>query len=94
MARDDDRKALKARVEQQIRRMERARRSRNSLLAQSGVLGMVGLLLVVPVVAGAYLGHWLDLAAADGRINWTLVLMLAGLGVGVVNVYLFIRRAT
>ena len=47
-------------MEKQVRRMQQAERDRPSLLAQTVYLGTLAVLFVLPVVVGAYLGHWLD----------------------------------
>ena len=83
---------LRQRVEQQVRRLRKAERERNSVLAQTVFVGTLGLLLVLPVVAGAYLGQWLDGLASGYSIRWTVSLILVGVFVGAVNVYLFIRE--
>mgnify|MGYP002063749228 CR=1 FL=1 len=54
--------------------------------------GTLGLLFVLPIVAGAYLGQWLDETLVESSINWTLNLMFLGIAIGVVNVWLLIRR--
>lgn len=58
-AQDDDRR-LRESVERQAGHMARAERERRSVLVQIGHVGVLGLLLVLPMVAGAYLGSWLD----------------------------------
>ena len=83
---------LRQRVEQQARRLRKAERERNSVLAQTVFVGTLGLLLVLPVVAGAYLGQWLDGLVSGYSIRWTVSLILVGVFVGAVNVYLFIRE--
>jgi len=83
---------LRKSVEQQVKRMQRADKERTSLLAQSVYLGSLTLLFVLPVILGLYLGNWLDDRAAGYSMRWTMGLMLAGLIIGVVNVYLFIRE--
>lgn len=83
---------LRKRVEQQARRMKQAEQERPTLIAQTVYMGTLGLLFVLPVVAGAYLGHWLDGLAEGYSIRWTLSLIVLGLIVGAVNVYLFIRE--
>lgn len=82
---------LRERVERQAQRMQKAERERPTLLSQTVFVGTLGLLLVLPVVAGAYLGRWLDSLAAGYSVRWTLCLILVGLIIGAVNVYLFIR---
>jgi ATP synthase protein I len=72
--------------------MKRAEEERPTLLAQTAVLGTLGLLFVVPVVAGAYLGRWLDGLAGAYSIRWTVSLIVLGIGVGAANVWLFLRE--
>ena len=83
---------LRAQVERQIERMERADKERPTLLAQSAYIGILGLILVLPVVGGAYLGRWLDGLVEGYSIRWTLSLMFVGVAIGAVNVYFFIRE--
>lgn len=83
---------LKQQVTKQIGRMQQAEKERPTLLAQTAYLGTLGLLLVVPVIAGAYLGRWLDGFVEGYSLRWTLSLIILGVGVGVVNVYLFIKE--
>lgn len=87
---DDDR--LRERIAKQARRMQRAERESPSLLGQTVYLGTLGLVLVLPIVAGAYLGDWLDELAGDASVHWTVGLILSGVVVGMVNVYLMIRE--
>ncbi|MGR9072694.1 MAG: AtpZ/AtpI family protein [Gammaproteobacteria bacterium] len=83
---------LRRQVESQVRRIKKAEKERPHLLSQTVYIGTLGLLLVLPVVAGAYLGHWLDAQAEGYSIRWTLSLLLLGLVVGITNVYLFIKE--
>jgi ATP synthase protein I len=83
---------LRKAVEQQVKRMKRADKERASLLAQTVYLGSLALLFVLPIVAGAYLGNWLDGMAEGYSMRWTLGLILLGLILGAANVYLFIRE--
>ena len=83
---------LRRRVEQQVRRMRQAEQERPTLIAQTVYMGTLGLLFVLPVIAGAYLGYWLDGMAAGYSVRWTISLLLLGILVGAVNVYLFIRE--
>ena len=48
---------LKEEVDKQIRRMKQAEHDRPTLLRQTVYLGTLGLLLVVPVIVGAYVGR-------------------------------------
>ncbi|MBS0149682.1 MAG: AtpZ/AtpI family protein [Nitrospira sp.] len=82
---------LKQRVIKQVARIRNAEKDRPTLLAQTVYLGTLGLLLVVPVVAGAYLGRWLDGLVEGYSLRWTLSLILVGVAVGAFNMYRFIR---
>ena len=89
---DIEERRLEERVGQQVDRMKRAEQERRTLLGETIYLGTLGLLFVVPVVAGAYLGRWLDSQLAGYAIHWTISLIFLGIVVGAVNVYLFIRE--
>ena len=82
---------LREQVKRQARRMKQAEHDRRTLLAQTIYIGTLGLVFVLPVVAGAYLGRWIDELAAGYSTRWTLSLIFLGVVVGGVNVYLLIR---
>ena len=48
-------------------------------------------MFILPVIAGVYLGHWLDGKLAGYSMRWTLSLLFAGLVIGGFNVYWLIR---
>ena len=73
-------------------RLQNAERNRRSLLAQSVFLGSLSVLFVVPLLAGAYLGRWLDSQGDGYTVGWTINLIVLGLALGVFNVYFFIRK--
>jgi ATP synthase protein I len=83
---------LHRQVEKQAQRLQQAEKDRPTLLAQTVFLGVLALLFVLPVVGGAYLGHWLDSLRPGYSIRWTVSLIVAGVVVGAVNVYLYIRE--
>jgi len=87
-----DREKLEHQVEKQVQRMERAERERPTLLAQTAYIGVLGLLFVLPVIGGAYLGRWLDSLVEGYSMRWTLSLIFVGVVVGAVNVYFFVRE--
>ena len=60
---------LRKRVEQQAQRMKKAERERSTLMSQTIYIGTLGLVFVLPVVGGAYLGNWLDYADGANRPN-------------------------
>ena len=87
-----EREDLRQKVERQARRMQKAERERPTLIRQTVYIGTLGLLFVLPVVGGAYLGHWLDSLAEGYSVRWTMSLILLGVIIGALNVYLFIRE--
>lgn len=83
---------LKKKTESQVDRMKRAERDRHTLIGQTIYLGTLGLVLVLPIVGGAYLGHWIDSMIEGYSVRWTISFILLGVMVGMVNVYLLIRQ--
>jgi len=83
---------LRRNIEKQAWRMTQAEKERPTLLAQTVFLGTLALLFVLPVVGGAYLGHWIDSQLAGYSYRWTVSLLVTGVIVGGMNVYLYIQR--
>lgn len=83
---------LKKQVERQAKRMRNAEQQQSTLVGQAVYLGMLGLLFVLPVIGGVYLGYWLDSRAAGYSVVWTVLMLLLGVLVGAINVYLFIVK--
>lgn len=85
---------LRKQVERQALRMKKAELERPTLIGQTVYIGTLGLLLVLPVVGGAYLGLWLDeiTESTSYSVRWTISLILVGVVVGAVNVYLFLSK--
>lgn len=86
-----DQQNLKKKIENQIRRMKKAEHDQPNLLSQTIYIGTLGLVMVLPVIAGVYLGHWLDGMLAGYSMRWTLSLMLAGVAIGIMNVYFLVK---
>ncbi|WP_097460576.1 AtpZ/AtpI family protein [Mangrovitalea sediminis] len=84
MKQDDE---LERRIRRQGQRLDRAKRERRSLLAETVHVGTLGLVFVLPVVAGAYLGRWLDSLMSGYSMRWTLSLIIVGVAVGIYSVY-------
>jgi ATP synthase protein I len=83
---------LRQNIEKQAKRMVQADKDRPTLLAQTVFLGTLALLFVLPVVGGAYLGHWIDSQLAGYSYRWTVSLLMTGVFIGGMNVYLYIRK--
>jgi ATP synthase protein I len=56
-----------------------------------GMMGLIGWSVVVPTLAGAALGFWLD-KHFPGRHAWTLALLVAGLTSGCFNAWHWIDK--
>ena len=85
-------KKLKNQVERQARRLQKAEKERPTLIAQTVYAGMLGLLFVLPVIGGAYLGNWIDNQISGYSVRWTTSLIILGVMVGGMNVYLYIKE--
>ncbi len=83
---------LKKKTERQAGRMKKAERERHNLIGQTVYLGTLGLLLALPIVGGAYLGHWIDSMIEGYSVRWTISFIMLGVMVGMINVYLLIRQ--
>ena len=88
----DDKQQLQQRIDEQVERLKQAERDRPTLLAQTTYIGTLGLLFVLPVIGGAYLGRWLDSMMAGYSMRWTLSMIFLGMVVGAINVYLYVRE--
>jgi ATP synthase protein I len=86
-----NRERLRTSVQSQAGRIRKAERERRTLMANTVYLGTVGVMFVLPVIAGAYLGNWLDNRIRGYSFSWTITLILLGVFVGATNVYLFMR---
>ena len=51
-----------------------------------GMFGLIGWSLVLPAVAGVFLGAWID-RRWPSRYSWTLMFLLAGVVVGALNAW-------
>lgn len=87
-----DNKDIKKHIERQARRMKKAEHDQPTLIAQTVYIGTLGLLFILPVIAGAYFGNWLDHQMAGYSVSWTSSLIILGVFIGGINVYLYIRE--
>jgi ATP synthase protein I len=78
-------------VEKSAAEIKRAREERSGFWHYAQILGVGGWLFVIPVVAGAYLGKYLD-GRVGGNISWTLTLIIIGIAVGIYNIWYFLFR--
>jgi ATP synthase protein I len=88
----DNQHKLQQQVERQARRMKQAEQDRPTLIGQTIYVGTLGLMFVLPVVGGAYLGLWVDEIVSGYSIRWTISLILLGVFIGMFNVYYLIKE--
>ena len=89
---EDEHKELKQSVQKSEGKLEKAKKERPTILAQTTFLGTIGVLFILPVIIGAYVGVWLDDKLKGFSTSWTMSLILVGVFVGALNVYLFIKE--
>lgn len=92
MKEEMDAERLKASVQAQAGRIRKAEKERRTLLANTVYLGTLGVILVLPIVIGAYLGNWLDNRMKGYSFSWTVTLIVLGVFVGAIDVYLFVQE--
>ena len=86
-----DKDRLSKRVKHQAGLLRKAEKDRETWFASTVFLGTLGVVFVLPVIIGAYLGSWLDKQFSGFSVGWTASLVIVGVFVGGMNVYLMIR---
>lgn len=86
-----DRDKLIEQTGRDVQRLEQREKAPAGLVGMLLYGGVLGLLFVVPIVAGAYLGRWLDSLAPGYSVRWTLSLLLLGIVVGGYNVWRLLK---
>jgi ATP synthase protein I len=69
----------------------KARRNPSGVWFGLGMMGLIGWSVVVPTLAGAALGIWLD-QYYPGKHAWTLALLVAGLALGCFNAWHWVSK--
>lgn len=91
-AAQESRAELRAAVDARRRRKLKARREeKRSVWFGLGMFGLVGWSVAIPTVLLTGLGVWLD-ANYPTRFSWTLTLLFAGIVVGCLNAWFWIKR--
>lgn len=83
---------LKNKIASKVKKIEKAKKDKPHLLAQTIYLGTIGVIFILPVIVGAYLGVWLDNKFKGFSYSWTISLIFLGIIIGAVNVYYFIKE--
>jgi ATP synthase protein I len=90
-ARDRERQ-LEEQVARKAERKLRARRDEDrSAWFWLGMFGLVGWSVAVPTLLGVALGLWID-ERWPGQVSWTLTLLLAGIVVGCLNAWYWVKE--
>jgi ATP synthase protein I len=82
-------KQLKDKIENQVKRIKKAEQHDQGPNLPS--LGTLGLVMILPIIGGVYLGHWLDDMVEGYSTHWTLSLLFLGIVIGFFNVYFLIK---
>jgi len=72
------------------RKIEAQRDKRQTVLFGLGMFGLVGWSVAIPTVVATAVGVWIDNRYAS-PYSWTLMLMIAGVIVGCLNAWYWIR---
>ncbi|WP_192035113.1 AtpZ/AtpI family protein [Halomonas sp. YLGW01] len=89
---DKDRPSLAEQVGAKAARKLKARRHRSQgVWFGLGMMGLIGWSVVVPTLAGAMIGVWLD-KRHPGPPSWTLTLLLIGLVIGCWNAWHWVAK--
>jgi len=78
-------------LERDVGRLQRREPSGESFWRSLSVLGTVGWSIVLPTVAGAWLGHSLDIRLGSG-VRFTLMLLFVGVVLGSIVAWRVIRE--
>ncbi len=79
-------------IEKKSERKLRARKDPdNKIWLGLGMMGLVGWSITVPTLAGILIGIWVD-SMKISPFSWTLMLLLAGLTLGCINVWYWLSK--
>jgi ATP synthase protein I len=84
-------KRFSDKVEKSAEELMKARKEKSAFWHYAQILGVGGWLFVIPVVAGAYIGRYMDEKMA-GNISWTITFIIIGIAVGIYNIWYFLLR--
>jgi len=73
------------------RKLKAQRNSTPGVWFGLGMMGLIGWSVVVPTLAGAALGIWLD-NRHPGKHSWTLMLLIIGLAIGCLNAWHWVDK--
>lgn len=83
---------LRKAIERDNTRMDHEETRKSSLFGFLLYGGTLGILLILPILAGAYLGSWIDSRMSGYSVGWTVGLILLGIIFGIWNVYQYLKE--
>ena len=86
-----DKKGFAEHIEKSAMNLQKAKREKSHFWHWASLIGMGGWLFVIPVVAGAYFGRYLDRSHASG-ISWTMTFIILGIAAGIFNLWQYLIR--
>jgi ATP synthase protein I len=87
----DIHKGFRDQVESKEKRKLKSRRSKKSIWFGLGMFGLVGWSVAIPTLIGVAIGFWID-SRWPSRFSWTLMLLVAGLIVGCLNAWFWVKK--
>jgi ATP synthase protein I len=82
---------LSEKVDKSAEDLMKSRSEKSRFWHYAQMLGVGGWLFAIPVVAGAYVGRYMD-RKVGGEISWTITLIIVGIAVGAYNIWYFLLR--
>lgn len=79
--------------EKEKRKLRSRKEGDRSIIFGLGMLGLIGWAIAVPVLIGIALGAWLDARHRTG-FSWTLTFLFAGLILGCLNAWYWVRKVS
>ncbi len=76
-------------IESSVKNYKTSKKKRKDFWKYVSRVSIIGWLFVIPVVAGAYLGRYLDARYASNT-SWTITLIIIGVAIGIYNVWHFL----
>lgn len=85
-----EKKKFSNEIEKSAKELMKARKEK-TFWYYASLIGVGGWLFVIPIIAGAYLGRYLD-KKLEGGISWTITFIIIGVAAGIYNFCFFYTR--
>lgn len=87
----EEKKGFVEHIEKSAAKLLQAKVEKGNFWHWASLIGVGGWLFVIPVVAGAYFGRYLDRSHASG-ISWTMTFIILGIAAGIFNLWKYLIR--